>query len=76
MLIDLWKDLYIPCFDLVYPKLAEGAFVVADNILIPDFWRDEMAAYRRHVRGHSEIESILLPVGNGIELSRYARQDL
>jgi hypothetical protein len=31
-LIDLWKDLYIPCFDLVYPKLAEGAFVVADNI--------------------------------------------
>jgi predicted O-methyltransferase YrrM len=22
VLIDLWKDLYIPCFDLVYPKLS------------------------------------------------------
>ncbi len=56
VLIDLWKDLYIPCFDLVYPKLAEGAFVVADNILFPDFWRAEMTAYRRHVRDQKGIE--------------------
>jgi predicted O-methyltransferase YrrM len=73
VLIDLWKDLYIPCFDLVYPKLAEGAFVVADNILFPDFWRAEMAAYRRHVREQPGIESVLVPVGSGIELSRFAR---
>jgi predicted O-methyltransferase YrrM len=73
VLIDLWKDLYIPCFDLVYPKLADGAFVVADNILFPDFWRAEMTAYRRHVRSHDGIESVLLPVGSGIELSRFAR---
>jgi predicted O-methyltransferase YrrM len=76
VLIDLWKDLYLPCFDLVYPKLADGSFVAADNILFPDFWRDEMAAYRRHVRSHSDMESILLPVGSGIELNRKARQDL
>jgi predicted O-methyltransferase YrrM len=74
VLIDLWKDLYIPCFDLVYPKLADGAFVVADNILFPDLWRAEMTAYRRHVRGHDGIESVLLPVGSGIELSRFARE--
>jgi predicted O-methyltransferase YrrM len=73
VLIDLWKDLYIPCFDLVYPKLADGAFVVADNILFPDLWRAEMTAYRRHVRSHDGIESVLLPVGSGIELSRFAR---
>jgi predicted O-methyltransferase YrrM len=73
VLIDLWKDLYIPCFDLVYPKLADGAFVVADNILFPDMFRAEMNAYRQHVRGQSGIESVLLPVGSGIELSRFAR---
>jgi predicted O-methyltransferase YrrM len=73
VLIDLWKDLYIPCFDLVYPKLAEGAFVVADNILFPDMFRAEMNAYRQHVREQRGIESVLLPVGSGIELSRFAR---
>jgi predicted O-methyltransferase YrrM len=73
VLIDLWKDLYIACFDLVYPKLAEGAFVAADNILFPDFSRAEMLAYRRHVHGQPGIESVLLPVGSGIELSRFAR---
>jgi predicted O-methyltransferase YrrM len=74
VLIDLWKDLYIPCFDLVYPKLSEGAFVVADNILHPEFFRDAMAAYRRHVRQQIGIESMLLPVGSGIEVSRNSRQ--
>jgi predicted O-methyltransferase YrrM len=76
VLIDLWKDLYIPCFDLVYPKLSEGAFIAADNILLPEFFRDEMTVYRRHVRSKAGIETILLPVGSGIELSRYARQDM
>jgi len=76
VLIDLWKDLYIPCFDLVYPKLSEGAFVAADNILHPELFRNEMAAYRRHVRRQIGIESILLPVGSGIELSRYTRPDM
>ncbi len=72
VLIDLWKDLYIPCFDLVHPKLSEGAFVAADNILHPELFRPEMCAYRQHVRRHAGFGSILLPVGNGIELSRYA----
>jgi predicted O-methyltransferase YrrM len=71
VLIDLWKDLYIPCFDLVHPKLSEGAFVAADNILQPEFFRQEMAAYRRHVASQTGFESILLPIGSGIELSRH-----
>jgi predicted O-methyltransferase YrrM len=71
VLIDLWKDLYIPCFDLVHPRLSVGAFVAADNILQPEFFRHEMAAYRRHVASQTGFESILLPVGSGIELSRH-----
>ena len=71
VLIDLWKDLYIPCFDLVYPKLGRGAFIAADNMTYPDYSRPEGLAYRKHVRAKPDIESVLLPLGSGIELSRY-----
>jgi predicted O-methyltransferase YrrM len=71
VLIDLWKDLYIPCFDLVYPKLSQGAFVVADNMLEPEAVRPQADAYRAHVRAKPRISSVLLPVGSGIEISRF-----
>jgi len=71
VLIDLWKDLYIPCFDLCYPKLGAGAFIAADNMTYPEYSRPDGLAYRRHVRAKPDIESVLLPLGSGIELSRY-----
>ena len=36
VLIDLWKSMYIPCFELCYPKLSNGALVIADNMLYPE----------------------------------------
>lgn len=71
VLLDLWKDLYVSCFDLFYPKLKPGAMVVADNMLRPAEYLPEALKYRRHARSHPEIESVLLSVGSGIELSRY-----
>jgi predicted O-methyltransferase YrrM len=71
VLIDLWKELYIPCFDLVYPKLSPGGFVAADNMLLPEYCRPGALLYRKHVRSKPDIDSVLLPVGHGIELSRY-----
>ncbi|HLY56351.1 MAG TPA: class I SAM-dependent methyltransferase [Stellaceae bacterium] len=72
VLVDLWKDLYIPCFDLFHPKLAPGAIVVADNMIEPEFSRDDGLAYRRHVHATPGMESVLLPLGQGIEVSRHA----
>lgn len=71
VLVDLWKDLYIPCFELCYPKLGKGAFIAADNMTFPEYARADALAYRRHVRAKPDIESVLLPLGSGIELSRY-----
>jgi predicted O-methyltransferase YrrM len=71
VLLDLWKDLYIPCFDLVYPKLSTGAFVAADNMLLPEAYRASANVYRKHARSKPKIDSVLLPVGSGVELSRY-----
>ena len=74
VLLDLWKDLYIPCFDLFYPKLGSGAMVVADNMIFPEFSRRDAEDYRRHVRAKSDLQSGLLPVGSGIEVSRCMRR--
>lgn len=73
VLLDLWKDLYVPCFDLFYPKLSPGALVVADNMLFPESARAHAADYRRHVRSKPDIQSLLLRVGSGLELSRCIR---
>lgn len=71
VLLDLWKDLYISCLDLFYPKLSPGALVAADNMLLPEEYREDALAYRRHVRAKPRIDSVLLTVGSGVELSRF-----
>jgi predicted O-methyltransferase YrrM len=71
-LIDLWKDLYIPCFDLVLAKAAPGAVIVADNMIFPPDNQANAEEYRAHVRAIGGMDSILLPVGHGIEISRRA----
>ena len=71
VLLDLWKDLYIPSFDLIHPKLAPGALIVADNMLHPERARRDANAYRARVRVAEGMTTVLLPVGHGIELSRY-----
>ena len=72
VLVDLWKDLYVACFDLLYPKLAPGAILVADNMIHPAAAREDANAYRRRVRASKDMESVLLTVGQGLEVSRYA----
>ena len=71
VLIDLWKNLYVPVFELLHPKLAPGALVVADNMIEPSSARPHAQAYRHAVHVARDMSSVLLPVGNGIELSRY-----
>ena len=71
VLIDLWKDLYVPVWELLHPKLAPGALVVADNMLEPASARPHVQAYRHAVHVARDMSSVLLTIGNGIELSRY-----
>jgi predicted O-methyltransferase YrrM len=72
ILLDLWKTLYVPCFDLFYPKLSPGAVIVADNMIYPEFDRQPAAQYRQHARSKPHMESLLLPIGSGLEVSRFA----
>lgn len=70
VLLDVWKDLYVPCFELLHPKLAPGATICADNMLIPQAVRPQAEAYRARVRQAGDLDSVLVDVGNGIEISR------
>lgn len=69
VLVDLWKDLYVPCLEAFYPKLNPGAIIVADNMIRPG--GEEVKRYGRAVRAKPGITSILLPVGSGLEISRF-----
>ena len=71
VLVDLWKDLYVPCLDAFYPKLNPGAIIVSDNMLEPESAREAVQRYRSAVRAKAKITSILVPVGSGLEISRY-----
>jgi len=71
VLVDLWKDLYLPCLEAFYPKLNPGAMVVADNMIEPASEREAVLRYQRAVRAKPGMTSILVPVGSGLEISRY-----
>lgn len=69
ILLDIWKSLYIPCFELFFPKLVQGAFVVADNMIDPPSYKREMEQYRNRVKSTKLFDSILIPLGSGLEVS-------
>lgn len=69
VLLDIWKNLYLPCFEAVYPLLAEEGAIVSDNMIYPESARDAVRAYRQAVKAKPDLQSVLLPLGSGIELS-------
>jgi len=67
VLLDGWKDLYLPVLDLLRPKLRPGAVVFADNIFT---FRKALAPYVAFVTDRRNgFESTTLPLGHGLEYS-------
>jgi predicted O-methyltransferase YrrM len=64
VLIDCEKDDYLRFLAMLH--LAPGAVVVADNIL-----SHGLQEYVRAVRSFAGVESVTLPVGKGLEVSRF-----
>jgi len=63
-LIDCEKEDYVRFFDLL--PVTSGGIVVADNIISHD-----LADYVAHVRSRPGVESITLPIGKGLEITRF-----
>lgn len=66
-LLDGWKDLYLPMLDLLCPKLAPGAIVLADNI---HTFRRALRPYVNRMQApDSGFFSVTVPIGEGMEFS-------
>jgi predicted O-methyltransferase YrrM len=67
VLLDGWKELYLPMLELLTPKLRPGSVVLADNIKT---FRRSLAPYVDHVQsGRNGFQSITLPLADGFEYS-------
>jgi len=69
VLLDIWKELYVPCLDAFYPKLADEGIVAADNMVEPEKAREDVRKYRVALGLLPDMQTTLLPIGSGIELS-------
>lgn len=69
VLLDIWKELYLPCFEAFYPKLSEEAVIASDNMVDPAMSRPDVRLYREAVRSRPDLQTVLLPFGSGIELT-------
>jgi predicted O-methyltransferase YrrM len=69
VLLDGWKDLYLPVLELVTPRLRVGAVVFADNIFT---FRKTLRPYvERMQSGRHGFVSTTLHVSDGFEYSVY-----
>lgn len=68
-LLDIWKELYLPCFEALYPKLDDEGVICADNMITPEVARPEVRQYRAAVQARPDLQTALLPIGQGIELT-------
>lgn len=69
VLLDGWKDLYIPVLELLKPKLRKGAVVFADNIFT---FKKALRPYVDYMQsGQNGFESMTLKMGGGMEYSYY-----
>lgn len=67
VLLDGWKELYLPMLQMLAPKLRPGAVVLADNIRT---FRRALAPYVDYVQsGRNGFASLTLPLKDGFEYS-------
>ena len=69
VLLDGWKDIYLPMVRMLTPKLRKGSVVCADNI---HTFRKDLAPYVAHMNDpRNGFRSMTLPLGSGLEYSIY-----
>lgn len=63
---DQEKSDYYPHFLQLFPKLKPGGIIIADNV-ISHF--EELRKYIEHVRDHPDCDSVMNPIGRGLEIT-------
>jgi len=78
LFLDAEKHQYRALLDLALPKLTRGALIVTDNVLWsgrvaqsdPDETTQAIREFNEYVRNHPALETVIVPVRDGLALSR------
>lgn len=65
--LDADKDVYLDCYRLIIPNLVMGGLLVADNATSH---ATELAAFLAEAESDPRIESLVVPVGQGVLVGR------
>ncbi len=78
--IDADKENYKNYFDVILPKMSKGGIILSDNVLWSGKVLEEakandkstlmLQAYNRYVKHHPAVETILLPIRDGLSVCR------
>lgn len=78
--IDADKSNYSNYLDLILPKLKSGSVILSDNVLwygkvLEEAKNDDidtqvLIAYNKKINEHPKLETVLLPIRDGISISR------
>lgn len=78
--IDADKENYINYFNLILPKMNKGGIILSDNVLWSGKILDEvkkndkatqtLAEYNQLLKQNKQIETVLLPIRDGLTVSR------
>jgi predicted O-methyltransferase YrrM len=74
VLLDGWKDLYMPILQILKPRLRMGSIILADNIYT---FKKALKPYVEYMQsGKNGFESTTLPIGDGLEYSVYVGEGM
>ena len=66
LMIDADFGQYETYFDVVYKRMGVGSVVIANNVVAAE---NELADYVTYVQNHPNLESVTIPLGQGLEFS-------
>ncbi len=67
VLLDGWKNLYLPVLQMIEPQLRSGALIVADDLdVFPDAHQPYLSYVRSPENGYASVE---IPIGDRVEIS-------
>ena len=69
VLIDADKENVIEYFDLILPMVNIGGFIITDNMLYPEKYREEMKKFSNHLKENPKLRTITSSIGNGEEIT-------
>lgn len=66
LFIDADFGQYETYFDVVYKRMGVGSTIIADDVVVSE---NELADYTTYVQNHPSLESVTLPLSQGLEFT-------